>query len=432
MIGKSPRRDEPELFRPLLSDFIDMSHELVLLSERIDWSYFEREFSPLYSRTGKPAMLVRLMVDCLLLKHMYNLRDETLASAWVMNAYMQYFCGEAFFQHRFPCDPSDFVHFRRRIGEGGVEKIFRHNVSLFGKRAEENLMVSDTMVQGNNTEFPTDAGQYRKVVEGCRRIASKENVVQRQSYVRMSRQLLRDCYNARNPRRRKKASSSLRKLRTIAGRVVRELERNGERLELYRRVPAQRCSDKDKVHSLHKPYTSCIAKGKAAVPYEFGNKVGIVSTAKEQIIVAVKAFRGNPNDGSTIEPLLELMKSYGIKLPERLAYDRGCRGKRTIKGVRILTQGSPRKGDTVSERRAAIEPLIGHLRHDHRMKENYLCGSSSPTVNAMLAAAAWNLKKLMRELVDRHRRALLCLWRLVFEKGLHNRITVAGLVKCAS
>ena len=392
---KIPRRDEPELFRPLLSDFTDMSHELVLLSERIDWSYFEREFSPLYSRTGKPAMPVRLMVDCLLLKHMYNLGDETLASAWVMNAYMQYFCREAFFQHRFPCDPSDFVHFRRRIGEGGVEKIFRHNVSLFGKRAEENLMVSDTMVQ---------------------------------SYVRMSRQLLRDCYNARNPRRRKKASSSLRKLRTIAGRVVRELERNGERLELYRRVPAQRCSDKDKVHSLHKPYTSCIAKGKAAVPYEFGNKVGIVSTAKEQIIVAVKAFRGNPNDGNTIEPLLELMESYGIKLPERLAYDRGCRGKRTIKEVRILTPGSQRKGDTVSERRAAIEPLIGHLRQ----KENYLCGSSSPTVNAMLAAAAWNLKKLMRELVDRHRRALLCLWRLVFEKGLHNRITVAGLVKCAS
>lgn len=136
MIGKSPRRDEPELFRPpLLSDFIDMSHELVLLSERIDWSYFEREFSPLYSRTGKPAMPVRLMVGCLLLKHMYNLGDETLASAWVMNAYMQYFFGEAFFQHRFPCDPSDFVHFRRRIGEGGVEKIFRHNVSLFGKRA---------------------------------------------------------------------------------------------------------------------------------------------------------------------------------------------------------------------------------------------------------------------------------------------------------
>lgn len=73
MIGKSPRCDEPELFRPLLSDFIDMSHELVLLSEKIEWSYFEREFSPLYSRTGKAAMPVRLMVGCLLLKHMYNL-----------------------------------------------------------------------------------------------------------------------------------------------------------------------------------------------------------------------------------------------------------------------------------------------------------------------------------------------------------------------
>lgn len=432
MIGKSPRRDEPELFRPLLSDFIDMSHELVLLSEKIDWSYFEREFSPLYSRTGKAAMPVRLMVGCLLLKHMYNLGDETLARAWVMNPYMQYFCGEAFFQHRFPCDPSDFVHFRKRIGEGGVEKIFGHSVRLFGKRAEESLMVSDTTVQGNNTEFPTDAGQYKKVVDGCRRIASREKVVQRQSYTRVSRQLLRDCYNAKNPRRRKKASSSLRKLRTIAGRVVRELERslspeglkrNGELLALYKRVLTQRRSDRDKVYSLHKPYTACIAKGKAAVPYEFGNKVGIVSTAMEQIIVAVKAFCGNPNDGNTIEPLLEQMESNGIKLPERLSYDRGCRGKKTVKGVMILTPGVPKKSDTASERRrkrhpsrrrAAIEPLIGHLKYDHRMKENYLWGSSSPTINAMLAAAAWNLKKLMRELADKHRRALLCLLGLRF------------------
>ena len=113
-----------------------MSHELVLLSEKIDWSYFEHEFSPLCSRTGKPAMPVRLMVGCLLLKHMYNQGDETLARAWVMNPCMQYFCGETFFQHRFPCDPSDFVHFSKRIGEGGVEKIFRHSVLLFGKSAE--------------------------------------------------------------------------------------------------------------------------------------------------------------------------------------------------------------------------------------------------------------------------------------------------------
>jgi len=124
MIGKSPNRNERDMFRPLLSDFIDMKHELVLLSERIDWNYFEKEFAPLYSRMGQPAEPIRLMVGCLLLKHLCNLGDETLAKAWVRDPYMQYFCGEAFFQHRFPFDPSDFVHFRKRIGESGVEKIF--------------------------------------------------------------------------------------------------------------------------------------------------------------------------------------------------------------------------------------------------------------------------------------------------------------------
>ena len=159
---------EQELFRPLLSDFIDMDHELVLLSEKIDWTYFEREFSPLYSKRGCPSIPIRLMVGCLMLKHLYNYGDETLARAWVMNPYMPYFCGEAFFQHRFPCGPSDFVHFRKRIGEKGVRKIFQYSVSLFGGLSEEDLVVSDTTVQGNNTAFPTDAGLYKKVIDGCR------------------------------------------------------------------------------------------------------------------------------------------------------------------------------------------------------------------------------------------------------------------------
>ena len=133
MIGKSPSRIEPELFRPQLSSFIDMSHELVLLSNQIDWSYFEKEFAPLYSARGKHAVPIRLMVSCMMLKYLFNLGDETLAKEWVCNPYMQYFSGEAFFQFKFPCDPSDFVHFRKRIGEEGVNKIFQYSIRLHGK-----------------------------------------------------------------------------------------------------------------------------------------------------------------------------------------------------------------------------------------------------------------------------------------------------------
>lgn len=109
---------------PVLKEFIDQNHELVLLANRIDWTGLEKEFSVCYSKTGQPAMQVRFMVGSLLLNNLYNLADEILAKAGMMPPCMQYFCDMAHFQHHFPCDPSDFVHFRKRIGEEGIEKMY--------------------------------------------------------------------------------------------------------------------------------------------------------------------------------------------------------------------------------------------------------------------------------------------------------------------
>ena len=77
-------------------------------------------------------------------------------------------------------------------------------------------------------------------------------------------------------------------------------------------------------------------------PYEFGNKIGMITTAKSRIITAILAFEGNPNDGKTIEPLLQQMEDNNQKLPERLAYDRGGRGAKQIKGVKIMLPGKPK------------------------------------------------------------------------------------------
>jgi IS5 family transposase len=137
MIGKTDKKRQYDLFRPMLLDFIDTRHELVLLADKIDWDYFEKELSGFYSNFGRPSMPIRLMVGCLLLKRLYNLGDETLAEAWKMNPYMQYFCGMTHFEHQFPCDPSDFVHFRKRIGEEGIEKIFKYSVLIHGEKAQE-------------------------------------------------------------------------------------------------------------------------------------------------------------------------------------------------------------------------------------------------------------------------------------------------------
>ena len=111
MRGKSDEHRQRDLFRSMLVDFIVLDHDLVLLSNKIDWRSFEEEY---YSNVGRPPMSVRLMVGCLLLKRIYNLGDETLAQLWLRDPYMQYFCGYSHFEHHFPCDPSDFAHFRKR------------------------------------------------------------------------------------------------------------------------------------------------------------------------------------------------------------------------------------------------------------------------------------------------------------------------------
>ena len=419
MRGKSKQKKQRELFRPMLVDFIDTRHELVLLSDKIDWQYFDDELSKFYSDKGRPSMPVRLMVGCLMLKRIYNLGDETLAEAWKMNPYMQYFCGMSHFEHKFPFDPSDFVHFRKRIGKEGVEKIFAYSVLIHGKNAQEKQVLSDTTVQENNTTFPTDAKLAKKVIDKCNTIANTCGVKQRQTYVRTSKQLVRETYNPKHPKRAKKAKKAGKKLKTIAGRLIRELERElshqqletyKEELKLYKQLIAQKRSDKNKLYSLHKPFTCCIAKGKAHKQYEFGNKVGLMTTSKSLIITAITAFEGNPHDSKTIEPLLEQAKQNKITVPKEVIYDRGGRGKKQIQNTVISTPDTrPLKRDTEYQRknkrkkfrrRAAIEPVIGHLKTDFRMGQNYLHGTESPQINVFLAATGWNLKKMMLQLKE--------------------------------
>ncbi len=381
------------------------------------------------------------MVGCLLLKHLYNLGDETLASAWIMNPYMQYFCGRVFFEHQFPCDPSNFVHFRKRIGEKGIEKIFSYSVRMHdAKTSTSNFVLSDTTVQENNTTFPTDAKLCKKVIDYCNKIAENEGIKQRQRYTKVSKQLVRNTYNGKHPKRAKLARKSQRQLKTIAMRLIRELERNftaeqqefyRESMELYTKAVTQKRNDTDKVYSLHKPFTRCIAKGKAHKQYEFGNKVGLVTTSNKgkKIILGIKAFLQTPYDGHTIEPLLEQMETGGQQLPKELVYDRGGKGKSEIKGVKISIPGVPRKTDTAYQKhtkrkkfrtRAAIEPIIGHLKSNFRLAQNYLLGETGSQINALLSATAWNMKKMMEILKEKIFFYFSNLIRLLFNRNILN------------
>jgi len=221
MIGKLPQ-NERELFRTRLEDLINPNHELALLAKKIDWQYFEKTFKEYYSNKGAPSAPIRMMVGCLMLKYLYNLGDDSLPEYWVRDVYFQYFSGGVFFAHKFPFDPSDFVHFRKRVGESGIAKIFAYSVELHGSDVSKQakFVLSDTTVQGNNTSFPTDSKLCKNVIDKCNSIAAEEGINQRHKYQKESKQLVRDTYNGQHPKRAKQAKKAKKRLKTIANRML--------------------------------------------------------------------------------------------------------------------------------------------------------------------------------------------------------------------
>jgi IS5 family transposase len=300
MIGKSPNPAQRHLFLPNLSEFINPKHEFYLLAEKIDWNVFESEFAPLYASVGQPAKPIRLMVGLLILKQLYDLGAETVMAQWVSNPYFQYFCGAVVFQWKFPCDPSDLVHFRHRIGVEGVEKILAVSILLHGQEVLREDVSIDTTVQEKNITYPTDTKLAVRIIKHCREVAEKEETRLRQSYKFVVKDLLKKA-NAKSPQKKKDKNKARRKLKTIAKRPVREIKRklsaeslarNEEKIAIYERVVNQKKEDKDKIYSLHAPEVSCIAKGKEHKKYEFGSKVAFAVSQKSNVIMAAVSFRG--------------------------------------------------------------------------------------------------------------------------------------------
>jgi len=435
MKGKNIKNPQLNVFRVPLVSIINMEHELVLLAQRIDWEKVEKDFSIYYPELGRPAVPIRKMVGSMLLKQMYNLGDETFVARWIENPYWQYFCGETFFQYDEPYDPSDFVHFRKRIGEEGAQKILKLSISLFDSReVNEKEVLIDTTVQEKNITFPTDSKLHKKIIEGCIKIAELENIKLRQRYTRIVKQLMIDQRFREHPKRKKKANAAARKLKTIAGRLVRDVERKlddmdrlnfyDERLWLYLLVLGQKRDDKNKIYSFHSPEVKCISKGKEHKKYEFGNKSSFALTKKSGIVVGAMAFEENIYDGHAIEPQLAQVEDLLGRLPETALVDRGCKGRKSILGVNIKIPGSG-KGKTAYQkrkererfrRRASIEPIIGHLKQDHRMLRNYLKGVEGDMVNTLLAGAAFNMMKMLRKI----RESVICVLNEFIEKLIRN------------
>jgi IS5 family transposase len=418
-----PRDDrQDDLFRAPLEAIINLRHPLVRLAAEINWDFLAKRFSSVCRiGPGQPPLPTRLVAGLFILKHMHNLSDEALCDRWVENPYFQYFCGEVVFRHELPFDRSSLTRWRQRLGEEQIAALLQESLSVAHRSGaiettDLERVVVDTTVQEKAVAHPTDARLTHRAIEKLVDLAKREDVELRQSYLRLAKRAAIMVGRYTHAHQFKRARRELKFLRTRLGRIIRDIRRKiegntvlegrfGPLLDLALRVRHQGHRQRGpKVYSLHAPEVECIGKGKARAPYEFGCKVSIVTpvTAPQggQFVLHAKALHGNPYDGHTLNPVIaDLEKLTGVAV-RRIHGDKGYRGHNYPNRFRVWISGQVRRVTKAirreMRRRAAVEPVIGHLKDDHRMRRNHLKGREGDRINAVLAATGYNFSLLLR------------------------------------
>jgi len=428
---------QTDLFSPLLQDIVDPAHPLVLLAQEIDWEHFDGVISPLFcADNGRPAKPTRLMLGLHYLKFTHDLSDQETLVAWTENPYWQSFCGETHFQHRPPIDSSSMTVWRRRLREDQMEEMLAETIraglrtQLIRPRELECVNV-DTTTHEKNIRYPTDPRLFDRLREKLVKQAREEGVDLRQSYVRVGPRALRRQASYQHSRKPKKARGEKRRLKTWLGRVVRDIERKHAApspalkslLGLAHRALAQTRISKNKVYSAHEPEVVCLSKGKPHKRWEFGSKAGFVTSARTNWVVGALAFTGGPHDSKTLRTNLEQADRVIGRRIRQATVDLGYRGH-GIRDRRILVADRFRKQVSRElkrwwKRRSAIEPIIGHLKSDHRLDRCRLKGPHGDGVNALLAACGFNIRKLLRGLSKQPLRAFLRLILRLLQHASH-------------
>ena len=418
-----PRDDrQKDLFRPALDQIIALDHPLVRLALKIDWGFIERRLGGVYkSGDGQPPLPVRLMAGLLILKHMHSLSDQALCARWVENPYFQYFCGEQVFQHALRFDRSSLTRWRQRLGEERLAALLQeslrvaHETGALETKDLERVVV-DTTVQPKAVAHPTDTRLLHKAIEKIAGFAKRNSIELRQSYLRVAKKAAIMAGRYIQAHQFKRANREIKFLRTRLGRLIRDVNRKiGKDSRLIEKfAPLRSLAVKiqfqkqrqrgQKVYSLHAPEVECIGKGKARAPYEFGCKVSIATPVTKPkgglFVLHSQALHDNPFDGHTLGgAVTDIQKNTGIEV-KRIHVDKGYRGHNHPHKFRVWITGQVRRTTAAikreMKRRAAVEPIIGHLKAEHRMGRNYLKGKTGDRINALLAAVGFNFHLLLR------------------------------------
>lgn len=460
---------QADFFASPIVAMINLQHPLAVLATRLAWDEIDAALKPSLAhqaRTGKvstvndllgshdvitsagvsaagrPRLNTRLMVSLLYLKHAFNFSDEDLVQTWSENIYWQHFSGMTHFEPRLPCDATQVGRFRKALGEAGVEELLAKTIetAVSAKalpiQSLERVIV-DTTVQEKAIAHPTDSRLLdvarAKLVQFAKRCA----LPIKQTFEREGKQHKRKAASYAHAKQFKRMHKVIRRQRTIVGKLIRDIERqlalkgdanNVHYATLKQRavqIQTQQKHDKHKLYAFHAPEAECISKGKAKQAYEFGVKVSIAVTHKEGLIVGARSFPGAPYDGHTLAAQLEqttnLLQNIRGKdqseiKPLTAVADLGYRGvKQDNPGVQIIQRGwiktMTKAQKAWLKRRQAIEPVIGHVKDDCRMRRCHLKGEQGDALHAVLCAAGYNIRWLLRAIVSKGIKALdgLCL-----------------------
>lgn len=450
-----------DFFRARLDSMIDLRHPLAVLATRLPWAQLEASLAPIWRRAsregvlpegadlfgagggalvasgvsyaGRPRLPIRLMCSLIYLKHAFNLSDEELCERWAENVVWQYFSGRDYYEPRLPCDATQIGRFRVGIGEAGMETILKATIdtavaSRAIKPAEFERVIVDTTVQEKAIAYPTDARLLEIARHKIVTAAKRSGIGLRQTFAKEGKTLRRKAGGYAHAKQFKRLKRTLKRQRTIVGKLIREVRGKMAALALddatsatnttpttaravlttvlerAERIRTQQPKDKNKLYALHAPEVECISKGKARNRYEFGVKVSLAVTHRQGLMVGAKRFTGNPFDGHTLKAQLAQCNTLieGAGKPIKQAFvDLGYRGVDADNpGVQVVHRGRIKSMSKAEKkqlkRRQAIEPAIGHTKHDNRMIRCYLRGSIGDALHAISCAAGYNIRWLMR------------------------------------
>ena len=446
-----------DFFRSRIDQMIDLRLPLAVLASRMPWQEIEASLAHNFARkvkagktvediglfgptvqvvgggmsnAGRPRLPIRLMVSLLYLKHAYDESDEGLCERWSETPSWQYFSGLDYFENRLPCDPTVLVKFRKLIGEEGVEELLSHaiaaaqNMNFISKKQLETVVV-DSTVQHKAVAHPTDSRLLEVARNKLVELAKECGLSLKQTFVKEAKQLTRRAGGYAHAKQFRRMRKVINRQRTIVGRLSREIQRQvanqitsqvtalsaeikdmiTEALAKAQRLMTQtkhrKAQGTPKLYSWHAPETECISKGKARTPYEFGVKVGITSTIKGNLILGARSFPNNPFDGHTLNEQLEQASIISNAAIKNVYVDLGYRGvDQDNPGVSIKHRGKYKslteQERKLLKRRQAIEPIIGHLKSDNRMNRCHLKGPEGDAIHAVLCAAGYNIRWLLR------------------------------------